>query len=160
MAFAYSIPSRTTSYNGIEFRSELEAAWAAYFDLRKIKYEYEPLLNLPFWRPDFNLDLYLYDSLYNFMTGEGESFRADILVEVKPYTTDQWHSDSETIDKIKKSHRQVVLLGINSSVILSNIPQKYTSSLRLYGENPECGNSVEDDWIEAKNTVRWKKNVS
>lgn len=38
----YSIHPKQTSYNGINFRSKLEAQWAAFFDLLKWKYSYEP----------------------------------------------------------------------------------------------------------------------
>lgn len=60
-----SIP---TEYNGANFRSRLEARWAAFFDLLHFKWEYEPF-DLNGWIPDFLL------------IGE-----CRILVEVKPIT--------------------------------------------------------------------------
>ena len=53
-----------TEYNGIKFRSRLEARWAVFFDTAKIRYEYEPEgyetedggKYLPdFYLPDFDL---------------------------------------------------------------------------------------------------------
>jgi hypothetical protein len=53
-----------TEYNGIKFRSRLEAKWAVFFDTAKIRYEYEPEgyeteeggKYLPdFYLPDFDL---------------------------------------------------------------------------------------------------------
>src|ERR1700754_2375108 len=41
-----------TVYNGIQFRSRLEARWAAFFDLCDWKWQYEPF-DLPGWIPDF-----------------------------------------------------------------------------------------------------------
>lgn len=41
-----------TKYNGVQFRSRLEARWAAFFDLAKLKWEYEPI-DLAGYIPDF-----------------------------------------------------------------------------------------------------------
>ena len=58
-----------TEYGGITFRSQLEARWAAWFDRRRIAWEYEPV-QLSGWTPDFRLVL------------NG----ARVYVEVKPVT--------------------------------------------------------------------------
>jgi hypothetical protein len=47
----YGIP---TLYKGREYRSRLEARWAAFFDLAGWRYEYEPF-DLAGWIPDFVL---------------------------------------------------------------------------------------------------------
>jgi hypothetical protein len=39
-------------YDGVLFRSSLEAKWAAFFDLLGIEWEYEPT-TIPGWMPDF-----------------------------------------------------------------------------------------------------------
>ena len=44
-----SIP---TQYSGVNFRSKLEATWAAFFDLNKISWKYEPV-ECDGWIPDF-----------------------------------------------------------------------------------------------------------
>jgi len=67
---------KPTWYNNYYFRSKLEAKWAVFFDLMKIKWEYEPE---PFtcddgsqYTPDFHLpDVYLRDE-------------KGIYVEIKP----------------------------------------------------------------------------
>lgn len=59
-----SIP---TTYNGINFRSRLEARWAAFFDLLGWSWEYEAF-DLPGWIPDFKI-----------------KGKKDIYVEVKPF---------------------------------------------------------------------------
>lgn len=41
-----------TEYNGVMFRSKLEAHWARFFDAVNIEWEYEPTA-LPGWIPDF-----------------------------------------------------------------------------------------------------------
>lgn len=90
-----------TSYNGRNYRSRLEARWAAMFDLLEWRYEYEPY-DLDGWIPDF--------AIYG--------AKAEILVEVKPYSSYREFFDSGTTDKIyralSESQRlcsEVLLLG-------------------------------------------------
>ena len=153
----YTIPSRTTMYKGVEFRSELEAAWAAFFDLRDIKYEYEPLLNLPTWRPDFLITFNLYKencAIYDVIGQE------QVLVEIKPFTK-QWTYDilKKIYDSTQDQGLMVILLGASPGVpIRTNVPDcydRYTDWPRWSGCSSR-GTDPEDDWIEAKNTVRWR----
>lgn len=60
-----------TKYNGTQFRSRLEARWAAFFDLLKWEWDYEPL-DLRGYIPDFLVRVPRQEPL---------------LVEVKPITT-------------------------------------------------------------------------
>ncbi len=48
----YDIKAIPTKYNGVQFRSRLEAKWAAFFDLCNWRWEYEPI-DLEGWIPDF-----------------------------------------------------------------------------------------------------------
>lgn len=50
----YDIKAIQTTYAGVNFRSRLEARWAAFFDLANLKWEYEPF-DLEGWAPDFLL---------------------------------------------------------------------------------------------------------
>lgn len=50
----YDIKAIPTRYAGVNFRSRLEARWAAFFDLCGWKWEYEPF-DLEGWCPDFLL---------------------------------------------------------------------------------------------------------
>jgi hypothetical protein len=135
------------------FRSELEAAWAAFFNIREIQYEYEPLLNLATWRPDFSITLRNSESI--------------VLVEVKPFASKRiWEDNRHVLDKIKESYDQefmVVLLG--SSPLL---PANFIFGLRYKEETPfdleEVWHSlnlgeedrITEDWKLAKNEVQWK----
>lgn len=65
----YDIESIPTVYNGVRYRSRLEAKWAAFFTLAEWRFEYEPF-DLPGWSPDFLL------------IGKNKN----VLVEVKPIT--------------------------------------------------------------------------
>nr|WP_309504316.1 hypothetical protein [uncultured Roseovarius sp.] len=59
-----AIPTR---YAGVNFRSRLEARWAAFFDAANLTWDYEPI-DLEGWAPDFGLSV---ASVY-------------VLAEVKP----------------------------------------------------------------------------
>lgn len=50
----YDIKAIPTTYAGVNFRSRLEARWAAFFDLCGWKWDYEPF-DLEGWAPDFRL---------------------------------------------------------------------------------------------------------
>lgn len=50
----YTIKAIPTTYAGVNFRSRLEARWAAFFDLCEWKWDYEPF-DLDGWAPDFLL---------------------------------------------------------------------------------------------------------
>lgn len=52
MTFQYNIKAIPTTYAGVNFRSRLEARWAAFFDLCGWKWDYEPF-DLEGWAPDF-----------------------------------------------------------------------------------------------------------
>jgi len=97
-----------TFYNGIKFRSRLEAKWAAFFDNLKWHWEYEPF-DLGGWIPDFML------------IGKNRS----TLVEVKPYTqTEEWE---KTIEKCIKAqiksndNKELLLLGTCPNPSFHNI---------------------------------------
>lgn len=93
-----NFPAIATAYRQYEFRSRLEAKWAAFFDLCKWRWSYEPV-DFNGWIPDFAL---------------GER---PVLVEVKPFL----HQDEfkEAIDKVISSgcSRNVILLGADPTWI-------------------------------------------
>jgi hypothetical protein len=72
----YTIKSHPTQYNGVWFRSRLEAKWACFFDLINWKWQYEPI-DIEGWSPDFRVE---------FSCGHSECSGLHVLlVEVKPY---------------------------------------------------------------------------
>ena len=50
--FKYVTKAHPTIYGGVTFRSRLEATWAAFFDIVKWQWAYEPI-DLHGWVPDF-----------------------------------------------------------------------------------------------------------
>lgn len=90
-----------TKYAGTEFRSRLEARWAAFFDLVGWRWEYEPI-DLPGWIPDFML------------TGH-----TNVLVEIKPADS----IDGFDLDKLHRAtendtfNHEILLLGRHPMLI-------------------------------------------
>lgn len=141
--FLYTIKAHPTTYAGVEFRSRLEATWAAFFDICGVKWEYEPV-DLDGWVPDFSLKL----------SG------ALVLAEVKPV-------DPIRLEYFLKAHSywkevQVMLLGLNPSDdglpwfgMLLDAP---ISSKHDWHDIHEATfiDGIEDKWKQASNTTRWK----
>jgi len=82
-----------TKYNGTQFRSRLEARWAAFFDLLEWEWEYEPF-DLAGYIPDFVL-----------------CFKQPLLVEVKPAIQPDELGDA--FDKIWNSgwNKEAIVVG-------------------------------------------------
>jgi hypothetical protein len=74
-----------TTYGGVNFRSRLEAKWAAFFDLLGWRWQYEPI-DLEGWTPDFSIQCH----------------DGPIYVEVKPI---EWVGDVDqnTKDAMERS---------------------------------------------------------
>jgi hypothetical protein len=86
-------------YGGVQFRSRLEAKWAAFFDAVGWRWSYEPV-DLNGWTPDFVLHL-----------------NEPVYVEVKPALTEE--ELRENIPKIEAASpgREVLLLGADVGLI-------------------------------------------
>jgi predicted nuclease of restriction endonuclease-like RecB superfamily len=104
-----TIQAKQVVYDGINFRSKLEARW--YFFMKNLGWniEYEPHMeNIVGWIPDF------------LILGDGTK----ILVEVKPFQTfSDFNSDYalQTIEKIKNSLQNIkidAILLVGSSLNL------------------------------------------
>lgn len=86
------MPAIPTLYKGIQFRSRLEAKWAAFFDLIQVAWSYEPV-DFHGWIPDFRIN--------------------DALLDVKP-----WREFDRTIqEKIEESGAP-----IDKSYVLADEP--------------------------------------
>ena len=91
-----AMPAIKTKYNFCQYRSRLEAHWAAFFDLLGWKFEYEPY-DLNGWIPDFAL-----------IGGD------EILVEVKPFfnfTDFDLDKIMAAIKNTDKNKKEILLLG-------------------------------------------------
>jgi hypothetical protein len=81
-------------YRGVQFRSRLEAKWAAFFDQCGWRWSYEPF-DLYGWIPDF-------------LIGESRT-----LVEIKPYMTAEEFADTQQKIIAAGYRDKVVLLGLD-----------------------------------------------
>jgi hypothetical protein len=94
----YTIAAIPTLYRGRQYRSRLEARWAAFFDLLGWRHEYEPF-DLGVWSPDFAL------------RAEEECAEAGPLepglIEIKPI--DGWHQP--TVQKMAQAAKRRAFEG-------------------------------------------------
>lgn len=110
-----------TEYNGIRFRSRLEATWAAFFDLMGWRWVYEPT-DLNGYIPDFFLRCHA-------------NYGSNVVVEVKPASSEAEFLDA--IGKIKDGgwcgSYVVVGLGLMSSADFSGDVLQYPSHDPIVG---------------------------
>lgn len=141
----YNIKPKPTFYNGIWYRSRLEARWACFFEFLRFDYEYEPE---PFntWSPDFVIhDLNCY-------------------VEIKPFGC--W--EDEMMNKIlpySESHRILLLsdeIRIESNKFYLGKMFSQTGDLRLIDFSLPYSNGFNSIiilrlWNESQNKVMYLK---
>lgn len=92
----YDMAAIATTYKGFNFRSRLEAKWAAFFDGLGWEWDYEPI-EYNGWFPDFSI------------TGDEGNI---ILVEVKPITS-LAPGLADRLSKIKTGDLEIFVAGIN-----------------------------------------------
>lgn len=83
-----------TTYRGQNFRSRLEARWAAFFDLVGWRWTYEPF-ETPHWIPDFLV--------------HGD---APLLVEVGPVSTEAEYRE-KAVKAIQADHGPTLVVGVS-----------------------------------------------
>ena len=129
----YTIAAIPTVYRGRQYRSRLEARWAAFFDQLKWSHEYEPY-DLGVWSPDFMLV---------------SPYGGEVLVEVKPIT-------EFNPDVAKKMMAAVVergLAGNATLMLLGTSPVATKAGVRVgwIGHvDEQAGNTI---WSEA--VIAW-----
>jgi hypothetical protein len=149
-----------TLYNGVQFRSRLEARWAAFFDLCKWKWEYEPI-DLNGWIPDFRVVA---------------RFGAPYLCEVKPVT----FGDAPDLLDATTNEMTVALGGVQPPlgkdfhdimIAGTNLDSWWTAwvwyddgkcstLLQMLGEDridAKLRSDLNSLWKQAGNTVQWKR---
>lgn len=154
----YRFKAHPTRYAGIEFRSRLEATWAAFFDLAGWKWKYEPF-DIEGWSPDFEIS-------------HPKHMPSPILVEVKP----TWEMADAAAAKIVRS-------GVSRALLLADgpgAPDGWADGQMTHDHKPGtplgvvlylaagepqyqdqamafCPRFVKESlWAEATNITRWK----
>jgi hypothetical protein len=158
----YTIAAIPTFYNGTQFRSRLEARWAAFFDLVGWQWEYEPF-DLGAWSPDFLL--------------KGEY---PTLVEIKPIDNLDAAVGAKMLSAVRDTTNHILLLcgigpylddgeenvGWTNSPHGTWCPAMFTGdSFCSYddfapnglGQSPSKYRSAQKAWREAGNRVQWRR---
>lgn len=147
-----------TLYNGVQFRSRLEARWAAFFDLCHWKWEYEPI-DLNGWIPDFRVI---------------DSGRTAHLCEVKQVTFgDAPNLLNETLREMTvalkgikpvpyRIYHDIMIAGTNlDSLWMGYTDGDYCSPLTRQLDEEHTRNDLRAElerlWKQAGNTVQWKR---
>jgi hypothetical protein len=146
-----TIAAIPTMYNGVQFRSRLEARWAAFFDLQGWYWEYEPV-ELEGWIPDFWL---------SFPCRHSECYGShELFIEIKPFAVPQKWDDH----------------GKWAGHLVTKLEAYDPPHPAMFGISPEhtrwemshgAGGGMEDilrwaegdwasDWREAGNRSQWK----
>lgn len=159
----YKISAHPTQYAGVNFRSRLEARWAAFFDLRGWRWEYEPI-DLQGWVPDFRLTL---SSTKSHSEYYGMKFVRDPhpFVEVKPVDlvacgdSTPGLFEAFSVDKIYRAYTGTVLLLGQSPDYVWRIPDRGADNAAK-GLDIDCAVPLyaggDTLWREAGNRTQWK----
>lgn len=124
----YTIDAKPTAYKGVNFRSRLEARWAAFFDSYNYRWAYEPI-DFGGWSPDFILSHGAYTD----------------YVEVKPTT----ELDKDTSNKMFK-----YMSGSGGMLYCGLTPDSYWLNTKGWWDKFTFAES-EGHWNSAGNVVQW-----
>lgn len=149
----YNIKAHPTKYKGVQFRSRLEARWAAFFDLAGWKWEYEPL-DIKGWSPDFRIVIPCTHSECN-----GSH---SLLVEVKPYFTLEDFSGHPCMnypfggdDGVEIPADASACFGIGPAVTQWEMVHGHGGG--IYSVESWGNHNYAAMWVEAGNMVQWIK---
>lgn len=139
-----------TYYQGIRFRSRLEATWAAFFDQAGWEWKYEPI-DLDGWIPDFWVGIPCSHS--ECCPKDKSQILHELYAEVKPYFyINQF--DGHPVTKLEPYSEPVgAKLGVDPGV------SEWEMSHGAGGGIEWVGGWVNDwqrKWAFAQNTTQWK----
>jgi hypothetical protein len=153
----YSVKAIQTKYRGVVFRSRLEAKWAAFFDLLKWRWTYEPC-DLAGWSPDFLLH-------FSRPTRGGLVRSFCLLAEVKPYADKSQfgsHACAEyPLHQVPFECDGAIGLGLTPSVTWIEVSSDSEGTFGECGFDylvsaDSCEERVCRLWRKASNRVQWK----
>lgn len=162
----YTIKAIETRYAGTNFRSRLEARWAAFFDLCGWRWEYEPV-DFDGWIPDF---------LIEFPCGHSEcNGTHTVYAEVKPYRSIEefkahpaygieWGCITMANEDVAEGYEEFDL-GVDAVALLGASPASGVSQIQSMSHGSGGGHfdvdffvgrrDIEIMWREAGNRTRW-----
>jgi len=143
----YNIKAHPTTYNGTQFRSRLEARWAAYFDLAGWDWEYEPV-DLNGWSPDFRVEFpcpshscrvngkYETHHEKTAFCSQVKNINHALMIEVKPYFN---------VDDFIGHQCMNYPFGVNG--------------VGLFGMNPDCIKNTPEGMLQVDGTMKQKVRI-
>lgn len=151
----YSIAAHPTLYNGVQFRSRLEARWAAFFDLVGWGWEYEPI-DLVGWVPDFIVKIPCQHSECN--------DEHVLFAEMKPYTSIKEFEGHECMKYPYGGFEGDLQIPADSSAAFGLFPDvTWWEMAHGAGGGEETiytrieAYKITSAWKKAGNIVQWKK---
>lgn len=169
--FQYTIKAHPTTYAGVNFRSRLEATWAAFFDLCGWRWDYEPL-DLNGWVPDFVLEKSVAVEIKPVMKLGDLSQEYVLRMGSSGWPGPIWVL-GVSVDALDKSAIGWSLSGAGYSLWPSR-NQRVGGSGEFVAYSDNVGvvtvdyvtesmggaySKLQDAWNQAKNTVQWKPNA-
>lgn len=145
--FEYKTKAHPTMYKGVQFRSRLEARWAAYFDILGWGWEYEPI-DLNGWVPDFRLTLPPTKSHPDEYYGAKYVRDRRPFVEVKPAERLEDFPLEKIEAAVGHSETEVLLLGVSPDYAWRVPDATWSDAMELPLWSPE--------WNTAGNITQWK----
>jgi hypothetical protein len=112
----YTFKSKEQVYNGVKFRSTLEARWAIFFDACGLDWVYEPEcfeLDTGNYTPDFYLKKY------------------DLFVEIKPNL--DWYDNDYDFYRYTECPKRLLVLSVPFPSI-SQVSACFSEKIELYNE--------------------------
>lgn len=136
-----------TKYRNVQFRSRLEARWAAFFDKKYHSWQYEPI-DLDGWIPDFIV------KMPDAPMGVPQK---SLLIEVKPLMLEEC-AKIAPIGVTDKMERAIGSSSTYFPVLLGAEPSAVWlySSPRQWGHFPQLFWPYSDDWRTAGGYSQWK----
>lgn len=122
----YSVKAREQVYNGVKFRSTLEARWAIFFDACGLDWVYEPEcfeLKVGNYTPDFYLKKY------------------NLFVEIKPNL--DWLNDDYDFFRFAECPKQLLVLSVPFPSIIET-SALFSQDLDKYDE---FGEICQSEWF-------------
>jgi hypothetical protein len=156
---AYTMVAHPTEYNGVRFRSRLEARWAAFFDILGWRWDYEPY-DFHGWVPDFQLHLTPWTEGEDGYYGTKYVRDPHPFVEIRPVAAHEWNwPDIPKGFDVSRIYRALKYGDFDGEVFLLG------SDVESTGRIPDLGcwdqalailAHKTDDWKLAGNKVQWR----
>jgi len=140
----YTIEAKPTQYKGVQFRSRLEAHWAAFFDMLDWPWVYEPL-DIGGWSPDFLIrgtaNIFVeVKPILEFQEDIAKRMEINFLQYIKEYCRPPWNRAWNDDPTVNGTWCETLLLGLAPFVPVS----EYDYGMAI-GWSGEVGNDMMDE---------------